>query len=137
MTCARPGSFPPSSHLPIFRHTKDLFVFHFSLFHCVSLSSYPSVNHFTLSPPLFSFHISFFLPFHSAYPIFFFFFKSAQHFKFPQITVYRRAPLSSCNSNCIFCQTTLKPQNHWPSSSLMRPPLPPPGVAGGVHKPPF
>lgn len=35
-------------------------------------------------------------------------FQSAQHFKFPQITVYRRAPPSQCSSGCIFCQTTAR-----------------------------
>lgn len=63
MTCAMPGPFPPSSHLPIFRHTHAQCLFHI-LSPCEPpyfLSSSPSLSScpFPLSEPFLLLHIIF------------------------------------------------------------------------------
>lgn len=71
MTCTIPGPFPPSSHLPFFRHSQVQLLFHFSLFF-LTLSSFSLLTAFlSLLKLLFFPHtISSFLSTFSSYPLF-------------------------------------------------------------------
>lgn len=101
MTCTRPGPFPPSSYLPIFRHIQMWIPFIFLSFLVVIHDS-----HYT--PPLLGYYFSSPL---RALPHPNYSFQSAQHSQCPQITVRIRIPLSQCSSSCILCKTTARPQN--------------------------
>lgn len=130
MTCARPGLFPPSSYVPIFRHTSAELLF----FLFFTLSSYLSVNHSSV-PSISSFLLSLVLCLSSCL-----FWELCQlsTLDFHKLQ-YISEPLWA---SVVWAAYFVKPHRDLKTTGplhLLWNPSPPPslGLAGGAHRPSF